>query len=78
LRIHKKIGFKKKDDSGWNDGDRSARVWMGKAFADVPPVPIRLTLDTPFGVLIAHLSAASHTVDEKKVRLGQKVTPAAG
>jgi hypothetical protein len=51
---------------------------MGKAFADVPPVPIRLTLDTPFGVLIAHLSAASHTVDEKKVRLGQKVTPAAG
>ena len=77
LRIHKKIGFKKKDDSGWNDGDRSARVWMGKAFADVPPVPIRLTLDTPFGALIAHLSAASHTVDGKKVRLGQKVTPAA-
>ncbi len=72
LRMHKKIGFRKKDDSGWNDGDRSARVWMGKAFDDVPPVPIRLTLDTPLGALIAHLSAASHIVDGKKETLGQK------
>jgi hypothetical protein len=72
LRIRKKVGFKNNDDSGWNDGDRSARVWMGKAFADVPPVPVRLTLDTPFGDLVAHLSAASHTSDGEKVKLGQK------
>ena len=72
LRIHKKVGFKKTDESGWNDGDRRARVWMGKAFADAPPVPVRLTLDTPLGALIAHLSAASHTVGGKKVKLGQK------
>ena len=72
LRIHKKVGFRKTDKSGWNDGDRRARVWMGKAFADAPPVPVRLTLDTPLGALIAHLSAASHTVGGKKVKLGQK------
>lgn len=72
LRIHKKVGFTKTDKSGWNDGDRRARVWMGKAFADAPPVPVRLTLDTPLGALIAHLSAASHTVGGKKVKLGQK------
>lgn len=71
LRIRKKVGFKKNDDSGWNDGDRRARVWMGKAFADVPPVPVRLTLNTPLGALVAHLSAASHASGGKKVKLGQ-------
>lgn len=70
LRIRKQVGFKKNDDSGWNDGDRRARVWMGKAFADVPPVPVRLTLNTPLGALIAHLSAASHTSGGKKTKLG--------
>lgn len=76
LRIRKQVGFKRKDDSGWNDGDRRARVWMGKAFADVPPVPVRLTLNTPLGGLVAHLSAASHTSGGKKVKLGQTVSSA--
>lgn len=76
LRIRKQVGFKKNDDSGWNDGDRRARVWMGKAFAGVPPVPVRLTLNTPLGGLIAHLSAASHTSGGKKVKLGQTVSSA--
>lgn len=71
LRIRKQVGFKKNDDSGWNDGDRRARVWMGKAFADVPPVPVRLTLNTPLGGLVAHLSAATHDSGGKKVKLGQ-------
>lgn len=70
LWIRKKVGFKKNDDSGWNDGDRKARVWMGKAFADVPPVPVRLSLNTPLGSLEAHLSAASHASGDKKVKLG--------
>lgn len=72
LRIRKKVGFKKNDDSGWNDGDRRARVWMGKAFADVPPVPVRLTLNTPLGGLVAHLSAATHAAGGKKMKLGQR------
>ena len=71
LWIRKKVGFKKTDDSGWNDGDRKARVWMGKAFADVPPVPVRLSLNTPLGSLEAHLSAASHAAGDKTVKLGQ-------
>lgn len=71
VSIRKKAGFKKNDESGWNDEDRSARVWMGKAFGDVPPVPVRLTLNTPMGALIAHLSAAEYESGGRKVKLGK-------
>jgi hypothetical protein len=71
VSVRKKAGFKKNDDSGWNDKGRSARVWMGKAFGDVPPVPVRLTLNTPLGALIAHLSAAEYASGAQKVKLGQ-------
>lgn len=71
VSVRKKAGFKKNDDSGWNDKGRRARVWMGKAFSDVPPVPVRLTLNTPLGALIAHLSAAEYVSGGKKVKLGQ-------
>ena len=71
VSVRKKAGFKKNDDSGWNDEDRSARVWMGKAFGDVPPVPVRLTLNTPMGALIAHLSAAEYASGGRKVKLGR-------
>lgn len=76
MSIHKKVGFKKTDKSGWNDEGRQARVWMGKAFSDVPPVPIRITLNTPLGGLVAHLSAASHTSGGKIVKLGQNAATA--
>jgi len=71
VSIRKRAGFKKNDDSGWNEKDRSARVWMGKAFGAVPPIPVRLTLDTPMGALIAHLSAAEYDSGVRKVKLGQ-------
>lgn len=71
VSIRKKAGFKKDDNSGWNGKSRSARVWMGKAFGDVPPVPVRLTLDTPLGDLIAHLSAAEYASGGQKVKLGR-------
>lgn len=71
VSIRKKAGFKKNDDSGWNDNDRSARVWMGKAFGGVPPVPVRLTLNTPMGALIAHLSAAEYESGGRKFKLGK-------
>lgn len=71
LWIRKKVGFKRTDKSGWNDEGRKARVWLGKAFADVPPVPIRVTLNTPLGGLVAHLSAASHNAGGKQEKLGR-------
>ena len=71
LWIHKKVGFKKAAEPGWINSNRRARVLMGKAFTDVPRVPVRLTLDTPIGMLVAHLSAASHISGSKKVKLGQ-------
>ena len=69
LTIAKKAGFKKNDDSGWNDGDRSARVWMAKPFGDVPPVPVRLTINTPLGSVIAHLNAATVESNGRKIKL---------
>lgn len=59
LWIDKKAGFKERDSSGWNDSDRRARVWLGRAFGGTPPVPVRLTFETPFGELIAHLNKAT-------------------
>ena len=69
--IDKKAGFKRKDSSGWNDQDRRARVWMGRAFGDAPPVPVRLTFDTPFGALIAHLNRATLTSGDSRQSLSQ-------
>ena len=72
LSVQKKAGFKQTDRSGWNDGDRRATVWMGKPFPNAPPLPIRMTLDTPFGGLVAHLSAAMCEANGQKVRLTRK------
>tara|TARA_B100000700_G_scaffold292705_1_gene352979 strand:- start:2293 stop:3129 length:837 start_codon:yes stop_codon:yes gene_type:complete len=69
VTITKKAGFKKEDKSGWNDRERTARVWMAKTFAHVPPVPVRLTTDTPLGSVIAHLNAASVNSNGHKMRL---------
>jgi hypothetical protein len=69
--MDKKAGFKKRDSSGWNDSERKARVWMGRAFGDAPPVPVRLTFDTPFGALIAHLNKATMVSGENRQELSQ-------
>ena len=49
--------------------ERSARVWMAKPFGEVPPVPVRLTINTPLGSVIAHLNAASVESGGKKIKL---------
>mgnify|MGYP001357395345 CR=1 FL=1 len=72
LSINKIAGFKKTDNSDWKGLDRSARVWMGRPFVDVPPVPIRLMLETPIGGLVAHLTLATSTVGGKKRSLIKK------
>ncbi len=69
--LDKKAGFKRRDSSGWNDSDRKARVWLGRAFGDAPPVPIRLTFDTPFGALIAHLNKATMVSGDSRQELSQ-------
>ncbi len=69
--MDKKAGFKNKDTSGWNDGERKGRVWMGRAFDYSPPVPVRLTFDTPFGALIAHLNRATIVSGENRRELSQ-------
>ena len=72
LSINKIAGFKKLDSSDWKGLDRSARVGMGRPFVDVPPVPIRLMLETPIGGLVAHLTFATSTVGGMKRSLIKK------
>lgn len=48
--------------SGWRDADR-ATVWLAPAFAGLPPVPVRLELDTKMGALQAHLVQATLAAD---------------
>ena len=74
LTIDKKAGFKKTDKSGWNDRERSARIWMGKPFGDVPPVPVRLTINTPLGFVIAHLNGAAVESEGRRTKLKRHET----
>lgn len=60
VRMEPIAGFKKTDHGGWNDGDRKAMVWTASPFDGMPPVPVRITVDTPLGALIAHLNHASY------------------
>ena len=69
LSVEKKAGFKKNDDTGWNDRERSARIWMAKAFTISPPVPVRLTMNSPIGSIIAHLTDGSVEFRGRKISL---------
>ena len=60
VRMEPIAGFKKTDHGGWNDNDRKAMVWTASPFDGMPPVPVRITVDTPLGALIAHLNHASY------------------
>lgn len=76
--IDRKAGFKDFEDHDVyaEDGgrrhryDRRARVWMGAAFENLPPVPVRVSIDTRFGALYAHLNRATATRAGQRMRLG--------
>jgi len=72
VSINRIAGFKKTDNPDWKALDRSAMVWMGRPFDDLPPVPIRFMLETPFGGFVAHLNLATSTVGGKKRSLIKK------
>lgn len=69
VSIDRKAGFKKKASDSWSESTTEARVWMGKAFDDMPPVPVRLTFDTSFGALIAHLNRATYKSGQRQAVL---------
>lgn len=78
VSVDKKAGFKENDSGGWNDPGREARVWMGRAFEGVPPVPVRLTIDTPVGSLIAHLDRATYKSGDRADVLRHRTVRRAG
>ena len=42
----------------WDDYKREAVAWIAPVFDGVPPVPVRIEIDTPFGAIRAHLAGA--------------------
>ena len=61
VKIERIAGFKRKTTrSKWRKTD-GATLWIGRAFANFPPVPVRLALDTDLGGLRAYLVQATLT-----------------
>ncbi len=57
-------GFKRrKSYGGWGENGRTASVWMARPFADAPPVPVRIEIETRWGDLMVHLVRAELVAD---------------
>lgn len=66
-------GYDSDRGRGWREEDRHAHIWIGRVFADAPPMPVRLELDTPYGTLRAHLYEAEADVggDRRRLAVGK-------
>lgn len=53
-----RIGGFRVDRSKYSRTARDRIVWVGKPFDDAPPIPVRVDVDTNYGNLIIHLTAA--------------------
>ncbi len=59
IKIKRIAGFRRKyTPSRWRTSD-TATLWIGRAFANFPPVPVRMELDTILGGLRAYLVRAT-------------------
>jgi hypothetical protein len=69
VKIDRIAGFRlNPPTSKWRKSD-GATLWVGRAFANFPPVPVRLELETLLGALRVHLVRASLTEGGKIRRL---------
>ncbi len=78
VALDRKAGFKRRDEDSWQGAGSTAEVWMGRAFPELPPVPVRLTFDTRFGTLIAHLNHASYRSGTQQAVLSHSTVRRAG
>jgi len=52
----RRSGFERDPDHGAKDGGRrTALLWLARAGEGLPPVPVRIELETRWGLVIAHL-----------------------
>lgn len=59
VKIERIAGFRRNfEPSRWRKSE-GATLWIGRAFANFPPVPVRMELDTVFGGFRAHLVRAT-------------------
>ena len=71
VEIERIAGYPRKPRRpGWRDANR-ASIWLAPAFAGLPPVPVRLELDTRMGSLRAHLAQATLAADGAVQRIAQ-------
>jgi hypothetical protein len=71
LEIKRIAGYRRNPRrSRWSTDD-TATVWLGKVFDGLPPVPVRLELDTIAGPLRAHLVQATLAAEGSVQRLAR-------
>lgn len=64
-------GYGQDRGKGWRDRDRHGFVWIGRVFEGAPPMPVRVRVDTRFGVLMGHLRVAEMQRGGEKKRLAR-------
>ena len=61
IEIERIAGYRRNfKPSKWRKTD-GATIWIGRVFRNVPPVPVRMELETVLGALRAHLVRATLT-----------------
>lgn len=65
-----RIGGFRKEQSKYSKTARDREVMVAKPFPESPPLPVRINVETAFGTLVVHLSAARMDGREIAVRPG--------
>lgn len=60
----RKIGGFRKEQSKYSRTARDRTVWVARPLPDAPPIPVRVDVETDFGQLVVHLTAARHGGNE--------------
>lgn len=66
-----KIGGFRKDQSKYSRTARDRTVWVARPLPDAPPIPVRVDVETDFGQLVVHLTAARHSGREIALEPGR-------
>lgn len=56
--VFERIGGFRLEQSKYQQTARDRIVWVAQPLAGVPPIPVRIEVDTDYGILLVHLTAA--------------------
>ncbi len=66
-----KIGGFRVEQSKYSQTARDRIVWVARPFPGAPPIPVRVDVETDFGQLVVHLTAARHSGREIALEPGK-------